>query len=105
MSKDQSQYYKSILEKKNLLSNNRVKIRSLNSDGSTTHIIHELARELIFTYSMSMLARYDVLKWKKLMDDIIMWKIEGYLKTTQLFFPNLIFNEFHGMRFFFYGES
>jgi hypothetical protein len=31
------------------------------------------------------------------------WSIEGYLKTT--FFPNLIFNEIHGTRHFFFSES
>lgn len=35
----------------------------------------------------------------------IMWSIEGYLKSTQSFFPNLVFNEIHGTRFFFHPES
>jgi YaaC-like Protein len=73
-----------------------------------TYSMHELTRELLFTYALSMLARYAVKKWKSIIEseesDII-WKIEGYLKSTQSFFPNLILNELHGKKFFFYAES
>jgi hypothetical protein len=107
MSKDPQQYRKDILKKKNMLTNNRVMIKGSQSN-NPGYVIHELAREFLFTYAMSMLARYDILKWKELMDGKhgnIMWKIEGYLKSTQSFFPNLVFNEIHGTRYFFFPES
>jgi YaaC-like protein len=107
MAKDPPQYEKDKLRRKNMLTDNRVRVNESKSN-SPDYVIHELARELIFTYAMSMLARYDILKWKDLMDgkqDNIMWNIEGYLKSTQSFFPNLIFNEIHGTRYFFYPES
>jgi hypothetical protein len=107
MVKDPQQYRKDILRKKNMLTDNRVRVKESKSN-SPDYVIHELARELMFTYAMSMLARYDILKWKDFMDgkqDNIMWNIEGYLKSTQSFFPNLIFNEIHRTRYFFYPES
>jgi len=91
----------------NMRKDNKVEVKESKSNNSK-YVIHELARELMFTYSMSMLARYNILKWKDLMEgkqDNIVWKIEGYLKTSQSFFPNLIFNEFHGRKYFFYAES
>jgi hypothetical protein len=107
MRKDSQQYITDILKKKKMLTNNKVEVRESKSN-NPSYVIHELARELLFTYAMSMLSRYDILKWKELMDgkyDNIMWNIEGYLKTTQSFFPNLIFNEIHGTRYFFFPES
>jgi hypothetical protein len=103
MFKDPRQYRKDILRKNRMLTDNRVQVKESKSN-DPNYVIHEL----VFTYAMSMLARYDILKWKDLMDgkqDNIMWSIEGYLKTTQSFFPNLIFNEIHGTRHFFFSES
>jgi hypothetical protein len=103
----QHEYKKDIMNKKKLLMNNRVEVKESKSN-NPNYVIHELARELLFTYTMSMLSRYNILYWKDLMEgkhDNIMWKIEGYLKTTQSFFPNLIFNDLHGTRYFFYPES
>jgi hypothetical protein len=101
-----SDYQKNILGRKKLLGENKVLVNRFTSETSNpTCIIHELARELMFVFCMSHLARYDVIAWKKLIDSITMWKIEGYLASTQYFFPNLIFNEFHGIEHFFYPES
>jgi len=35
----------------------------------------------------------------------IIWKIEDYLRQTQSFFPNLVFNKLHGRRYSFYPEG
>jgi hypothetical protein len=107
MDKDAPEYKKKIMIENHLLMNNKVEVKEQSSQ-NPRYTIHELARELMFTYAMSMLSRYDIMKWKALMageHDNIMWTIEGYLKTTQSFFPNLIFNEIHGERYFFYPES
>ena len=107
MHKDPQQYQKGVLKKKRMLTDNRVEAKESKSN-NPNYVIHELARELMFMSAMSMLARYDILKWKSLMDgtrDNIMWSIEGYLKTTQSFFPNLILNEIHGTRYFLYSEA
>lgn len=107
MFKDAQQDKKDMMKKKKMLIDNKVVVKESESN-NPSYVIHELVRELMFTYSMSMLARYDILKWKDLMEgrqDNIMWKIEGYLKSTQAIFPNLILNEIHGTRYFFYPES
>jgi hypothetical protein len=107
MDKDAPEYKKKIMIEKHLLMDNKVEVKDQESK-NPKYVIHELARELMFTYAMSMLSRYDIMKWKGLMEGEhgnIMWTIEGYLKTTQSFFPNLIFNEIHGTRYFFYPES
>ena len=69
---------------------------------------HELTREILFVYAMSMLARYRVEKWSNLIeskDSNAMWKIKEYLTSTQLMFPNLIFNQLHGMQYYFYPSE
>jgi hypothetical protein len=66
---------------------------------------HELTREYIFIYAMSMLARYGVEKWAKLIEgresDII-WNIQQYMTSTQSLFPNLILNQLSGEQRYFY---
>ena len=69
-------------------------------------IEHELTREYIYLYSMSMLARYRVIEWNKHMSgSSIMWDIQRYLSATQTLFPNLIFNQFHGKQIYFYPSE
>ncbi|MGH9926414.1 MAG: YaaC family protein [Nitrososphaera sp.] len=69
---------------------------------------HELTREILFVYAMSMLARYKVEKWGNLIenkDSNAMWRIKEYLTSTQLIFPNLIFNQLHGKQYYFYPSE
>jgi hypothetical protein len=75
----------------------------------TEYPIHELTREIIFTYAISMLARYRITKWNEIIEGIyekkdLAWKIKDYLRQTQSFFPNLIFNKLHGQRYSFFPE-
>lgn len=69
------------------------------------YLEHELTREIMFTYAMSMLARYKVQHWNLLIEgkkEEIIWKIEEYLTSTQTLFPNLIYNQLHGEQYYFY---
>jgi hypothetical protein len=82
-----------------------LKVKSRDSD----YGVHELTREIIFTYAMSMLARYRVTVWNEIIEGTyvkkdIFWKIKDYLRQTQSFFPNLVFNKLHGLDFYFYPE-
>jgi hypothetical protein len=66
---------------------------------------HELTREIIFLYAMSMLARYRVDKWNTLIegeesDDIL--DIQEYLTSIQSLFPNLILNQLEGNSYYFH---
>jgi YaaC-like Protein len=66
---------------------------------------HELTREIMFTYAMSMLARYRVHYWNKLIEgkkDDIIWRVNEYLTSTQTLFPNLIYNQLEGIQYYFY---
>lgn len=71
--------------------------------------IHELTREIIFTYAMSMLARYTITKWNEIIEgnyvkkDVV-WRIKDYLRQTQSFFPNLVSNKLHGQIYSFFPE-
>lgn len=69
---------------------------------------HELTREILFVFVMSMLARYRVEKWSSLVegkDSNAMWRFKEYLNSTQLMFPNLIFNQLHGIQYYFYPSE
>jgi hypothetical protein len=66
---------------------------------------HELTREYIFIYAMSMLARYSVEEWASLIearDSDIIWNIQEYMTSTQSIFPNLILNQLTGEQRYFY---
>lgn len=66
---------------------------------------HELTREIIFTYAMSMLARYKVQYWNRLIEgrkEDIIWKINEYLTSSQTLFPNLIYNQLQGEQYYSY---
>lgn len=58
------------MKEKHLLLDNKVEVKESKSNNPNypNYVIHELARELMFTFAMSMLARYDILKWKDLME-------------------------------------
>jgi hypothetical protein len=82
-----------------------LKVKNQTSDLN----VHELTREIIFTYAMSMLARYRVTLWNDIIegrhvDKDIIWKIDDYLRQTQSFFPNLVFNKLHELEYYFYPE-
>ena len=73
------------------LSNNRIKDEI--SQNATT--LHELDREFLFIFGISILSRYKVSEWNEILsgkysDKVI--KFQRYLQTTQLLFPNLIIN-------------
>lgn len=74
----------------------------------TKYVEHELTRELIFTYAMSMLSRYKVQKWGMLIESTqsdIIWKIQQYLTSVQSLFPNLVFNQLHGQQYYFFPSE
>jgi hypothetical protein len=73
------------------LSNNRIK----DEISQNTMTLHELDREFLFIFGVSILARYKVNEWNELLsgkysDKVI--RIQRYLQTTQLLFPNLVIN-------------
>jgi hypothetical protein len=73
------------------LSNNRIK----DEISQNTITLHELDREFLFIFGISVLARYEVNEWNEILsgkysDKVI--KIQRYLQTVQLLFPNLIVN-------------
>jgi YaaC-like Protein len=87
----------------NMTSGNTVRLFEKSSN--TQHYVeHELTRQIIFVYAMSMLARYRVQTWHELIEakksDII-WTIQEYLTCTQSLFPNLIFNQLRGKQYYF----
>ena len=84
------------------------KVKEINT-GREDYQMYELTRELLFAYAMSMLARYRVLDWSRIVEgrdpDNLAWKIEDYLRSTQSYFPNTIFNILHGEKYSFYPEA
>lgn len=71
--------------------------------GNSNYMEHELTREYLFSFAMSLLARYNVEFWGKLMaGSTTAWHIQNYLSATQVLFPNLIFNQLHGTQYYFY---
>jgi hypothetical protein len=92
-----------IMLKGNSIVDLKVKSRSF------AHSAHVLTREIIFTYAMSMIARYRVILWNDILEGRyvnkdIFWKINDYLRQTQSFFPNLVFNKLHDSEYHFYPE-
>jgi YaaC-like Protein len=77
---------------------NAVPLYERNSENDQ-YLEHELTREIMFTYAMSMLARYKVQNWNRLVEgrkEDVIWKISEYLTSTQTLFPNLIYNQLQG---------
>jgi len=73
------------------VSNNRIK----DETSQDTFTLHELDREFLFIFGISILARYKVNEWNELLsgkysDHVI--KIQRYLQASQLLFPNLVIN-------------
>lgn len=89
----------------NMNNGNRVRLNERRF-GIPDFIVHELTREYLFLYAMSFLARYKVNEWTRLMSgSSIAWDIQNYLSVTQVFFPNLIFNQLHGDQYYFYPSE
>jgi hypothetical protein len=86
-----------------MASGNTVRLLEKTSDPQP-YVEHELTRQIIFVYAMSMLARYRVQIWHELIEakksDII-WTIQEYLTCTQSLFPNLILNQLRGKQYYF----
>jgi hypothetical protein len=76
---------------------------------TNNYLMSELTREFLFTYAMSMLSRYRIVEWSKIIQgnapDDLSWKIQDYLRSTQSFFPNLLLNKLHGVQHYFFPES
>jgi hypothetical protein len=69
------------------------------------YLEHELSREIMFIYAMTMFARYKVQDWNRLIEarkDDIIWKINEYLTSTQTLVPNLIYNQLQGEQYYFH---
>jgi YaaC-like protein len=88
----------------NMSSINRIFLNERKSK-NTKLLEHELTREYIFIYAMSMLARYRIENWATFIEgrysDII-WNIQQYMTATQSIFPNLILNQLSGEQNYFY---
>ena len=85
-----------------------MKVKRIKTVEENYHM-HELTREVLFAYAMSMLARYRVLNWNNIVEgrdsDNLAWRIEDYLRSTQSFFPNMIINILHNKKYSFYPEA
>lgn len=65
-------------------------------------------REFIFSFVLSVLARYQISKWMEILsggDDKIILKIRRYFESIQLLFPNLILNELYDKFLEFYSPA
>lgn len=82
--------------------------RIINENASVEVSIHELDREFIFLFGISTLARYRVNEWNDILsgrnNDLIL-KIQRYLQSVQLSFPNLILNILYDKIFLFYQPT
>jgi YaaC-like Protein len=92
------------LMKNDSLATNRI----INENASVEVSIHELDREFIFLFGISTLARYRVNEWNDILsgrnNDLIL-KIQRYLQSVQLSFPNLILNILYDKIFLFYQPT
>ncbi|MDR4492425.1 MAG: YaaC family protein [Candidatus Nitrosocosmicus sp.] len=83
-----------------------------NTNGEQVSIT-ELDRELIFIFSISILARYKILEWSNILDGIRSDKLDvnvgifirRYIQAIELTFPILILNELKRMSCFFYEPA
>lgn len=78
-------------------------------DGADRRIsLHELDREFMFAFAISILSRYKVNDWMELIagrysDQIL--KIRKYMQSLLIFFPNLILNSLDNLRYLFYPAA
>jgi hypothetical protein len=68
--------------------------------------LHELDRQFLFVYGLSVLSRYRVNEWNELLAgkySKLVIDIKRYLQSIQLFFPNLLLNSIYEKIFLFYS--
>lgn len=89
-----------------LISSGSVASNRTTDENTNKHMsIHELDREFIFLFVLSILSRYRVNEWNELIagkksSSVI--EIKRYLQSIQIFFPNLVINYLFGKRMLFY---
>ena len=91
----------------NIRKNQEVKITSVKTQKVID--IYELEREFLFSFVLSVLARYQISKWMDILSakkDKSIIKIRRYYESIQLLFPNLILNELYNktLNFFYPAE-
>jgi hypothetical protein len=78
---------------------------SLMDSNNESFKISEFDREFLFLFTLSTLARYKVNNWSEMIEakesDVIV-KIDRYLQSVQILFPNFVLNTMYGKTFFFY---
>lgn len=70
--------------------------------------IQEIEREFMFSFILSVLARYQITKWMDILsggEDKIILKIRRYCESIQLLFRNLILNELYDKIFSFHSPA
>lgn len=91
----------------NIYKNQEIKITSVKTHKVLS--IYELEREFLFSFVLSVLARYQISKWMDILSarkDRSIIKIRRYFESIQLLFPNLILNELYNrtLNFFYPAE-
>lgn len=84
--------------------------RLMTPDAATNERIalHELDREFLFIFALSVLARYRVIEWVEIIEgkkSDRVTRIERYLESVQMLFPNLILNVLRGRVMLFYEPA
>jgi flagellar motor switch protein FliM len=90
----------------NIVNNPEIKITTIKTHNVIS--IKELKREFIFSFVLSVLARYQISKWMEILsggDGKIILKIRRYFESIQLLFPNLILNELYDKFLEFYSPT
>ena len=90
----------------NIVNNSEIKITTIKNHNIIS--IKELEREFIFSFVLSVLARYQISKWMEILsggDGKIILKIRRYFESIQLLFPNLILNELYDKFLEFYNPA
>jgi hypothetical protein len=90
----------------NILNNQEIKIATIKTQNIIS--IHELEREFMFSFVLSVLARYQISKWMEILsgrEEKIILKIRRYYESIQLLFPNLILNELYDKFLEFYNPA
>lgn len=78
-------------------------IRNLNNNEKVG--ITELDREFLFMFALSSLARYRVNEWNEIVrgkENQLIIRIQRYLQSIQMIFPNLVLNLLYGDVCYFY---
>ncbi len=82
-------------------------VKTVNNDNTEMISLTELDREFIFLYGLSILARYNVKDWSRILSGIdnplsnnikVINHLRTYLRTVGLLYPNLILSEIYLMK-------